>query len=95
MFNENLVTKKEEPLIDVFDETHAVKIYVEVLADIKNEMRLKVTKSQIEIAAGDFCKFIDLSAYNIEPEKTYYRCNSHVLEIVLPKKEKVEILVAV
>ncbi|MGQ9551825.1 MAG: Hsp20/alpha crystallin family protein [Candidatus Bathycorpusculaceae bacterium] len=90
--SESILTEEREPLIDVFEENDAVKIYIEALAEIKNEMRLKVTEDQVEITARNFCKSIDLSTYNLEREKAYYHFKNSMLEITLPKKERTEVL---
>jgi len=90
--SENMSIEKQEPLIDVFEENNAIKIYIGVLAEIKNETRLKVAKGQVEITARNFHKSIDLSTYTIEQEKAYYNYKNCVLEITIPKKEKVEVL---
>ena len=90
--SESILMEEREPLIDVFEENDAVKIYIEALAEIKNGMRLKVTEDQVEIKARDFCKSIDLSKYNLEREKAYYHFKNSMLEITLPKKERAEVL---
>jgi hypothetical protein len=90
--SENVLTEKQEPLVDVFEENNTIKIYVEVLGEIKNKMRLNVTKDHVEITARNFYKLIDLSTYCVEQEKAYYKYNNCVLEIDIPKKEKAEIL---
>ena len=93
--SEGKQTEKLEPLIDVFEEASAIRIYVELLNEIKNEMQLEVKKSRLEITARDFYKLIDLSAHSIEQEKAYYNYRNCVLEIVIPKREKVEVLTVV
>lgn len=47
--------EKREPLIDVFEENNVIKIYIEVLAEIKSEMLLKITERQVEITAKNAC----------------------------------------
>jgi len=83
---QNTFAEGWEPLIDVFEENDALKIYVELLADIKDKMQLKVAKDHIEILAGNFYKKVHLPTCNIEQEQVNYKFKNCLLEITIPKR---------
>ena len=77
-----------EPLTDVFEEDKAVKIYVELPGEEKDDIQLNVTKGKVEIKAKNFYKRIDVPR-NVDVEKASSQYNNGVLTIILPKDETI------
>jgi HSP20 family molecular chaperone IbpA len=87
-FQPSTLTTKETraPLTDVFQEEKAIKIYVELPGEEKDDIQLNVTKGQVEIKAKNFYKMIQVPK-NIEIEKATSKYNNGVLTIIIPKDE--------
>jgi HSP20 family molecular chaperone IbpA len=77
-----------EPLTDIFDNERAIKIYVEVQGEEKDDIHLNVAAGKIEIKAKNFYKMIDLPTSSIDIEKASSKYKNGVLEVTIPKKEK-------
>ena len=77
-----------EPLTDLFDEEKAIKIYVELPGEEKDDIQLNVTKGKFEVKTKRFYKMIDLPTRNIDIENASSKYKNGVLEVTIPKKEK-------
>ena len=77
-----------EPLTDVFKEEKAVKIYVELPGEEKDDIQLNVTKGIVEIKAKNFYKRIEVPR-NVDVEKASSKYNNGVLTIVIPQDETI------
>jgi HSP20 family molecular chaperone IbpA len=84
---ENALREIREPLTDVFEEENAVKIYIELRGEEKDDIRLNVTEGEVEVKAKNFYKLIDVPE-NIDIEKASSKYNNGVLQITIPKKEE-------
>ena len=89
-FRPSDITSKEirEPLVDVFEEEKAVKIYVELPGEEKDDVQLNVTKGKVEVKAKNFYKTIKVPMY-IDIEKASSKYNNGVLTIIIPKDEEI------
>jgi len=77
-----------EPLTDIFDEEKAIKLYVELPGEEKEDIQLNVTNGKVEVKAKKFYKETDLPTVNIDAEKTSAKYKNGVLEVTIPKTEK-------
>ena len=77
-----------EPLVDVFEEENAVKIYAELPGEEKDDIRLSIAKDKAEIKAKNFYKIMELPKrhYAVEDMSSEYK--NGVLEITIPKKKE-------
>jgi len=85
---ESALKETREPLTDIFEDEKAMKIYVEVPGEEKDDIQLNVTAGKIEVKAKNFYKMIDLPTSSIEMEKASSKHKNGVLEVTIPKKEK-------
>ncbi|MGQ9530027.1 MAG: hypothetical protein ACUVQX_00580 [Candidatus Bathycorpusculaceae bacterium] len=85
--SENTFNNDQEPLIDIFDENDTVKIYVELSAEVRNKIRLKVFRDNVEFVAGNFYRVIPLPTCNIKREKICLNFKSCLLEVIIPKRD--------
>ena len=87
-FRPETLTSKEtrEPLTDIFQEKKAIKIYVELPGEEKDNIQLNVTKGKVEIKAKNFYKMIQVPR-NVDVEKASSKYNNGILTIVIPKDE--------
>jgi len=77
-----------EPLTDVFEEEKAVKVYVELPGEEKDDIQLNVTEGKVEVKARNFYKMIDLPTRDIDVEKASSKYNNGVLNVTIPKSGK-------
>lgn len=77
-----------EPLVDVFEDKDAVKLYVELPGIEKDDIQLNVSGGHAEIKAENFYKQIALPTRDIESEKTSANYKNGVLQVTIPKKTK-------
>jgi len=75
-----------EPLMDVFEEEKATKIYLELPGEEREDIQLKTKEGSIEVKAKNFYKKIDLPDNNVSTEKITNDYRNGVLTITLPKK---------
>jgi len=89
-FRPSEIASKEtrEPLTDIFEEEKAVKIYVELPGEKKDDIQLSVTKGKVEIKAKNFYKMIEVPR-NVDVEKASSKYNNGVLTIIIPKDETI------
>jgi len=89
-FKPSTLTSKEtrEPLTDVFQEEKAIKIYVELPGEKKDDIQLNITKGKVEIKAKNFYKMIQVPQ-NVDIEKASSKYNNGVLAIIIPKDETI------
>jgi len=85
---EKALKEIREPLTDVFDEDKAVKIYVELPGEEKDDIQLKVVEGKVEVKAKKFYKMIEVPTSNVDIEKASSKYKNGVLEVTIPKKEK-------
>jgi HSP20 family molecular chaperone IbpA len=85
---EKALKEIREPLTDVFEEDKAVKIYVELPGEEKNDVQLKVVEGKVEVKAKKFYKMIKVPTKNIDIEKASSKYKNGVLEVTIPKKDK-------
>ncbi|UCG36677.1 MAG: Hsp20/alpha crystallin family protein [Candidatus Bathyarchaeota archaeon] len=83
------LNEKREPLTDIFDEKDKIRIYIELPGVDKKEIKLDVTDHAIEVKAKDFFKRVQLPAESVDREKASATCKNGVLEISVPKIEKI------
>ena len=76
-----------EPLTDVFEEDKAVKIYVELPGEEKDDVQLDFAEGKVEVKAKKFYKMIEVPTSNIDVEKASSKYKNGVLEVTIPKKE--------
>jgi HSP20 family molecular chaperone IbpA len=77
-----------EPLTDVFEEENAIKIYVELPGEEKENIKLHITEKTVEIKAKNFYKMIDLPKRHIASESISSEYKNGVLEITIPKSKE-------
>jgi len=89
-FKPSEIAPKEtrEPLTDVFEEEKAIKIYIELPGEEKDDIKLNVTKGKVEIKAKNFYKMIEVPR-NVDVEKASSKYNNGVLTIIIPKDETI------
>jgi HSP20 family molecular chaperone IbpA len=83
---ENAPEEVREPLMDVFEEEKATKIYLELPGEEKEDIQLKAKEGSIEVKAKNFYKKIDLPDNNVSTEKITNDYRNGVLTITLLKK---------
>jgi HSP20 family molecular chaperone IbpA len=84
--SESVSKENCEPLVDIFDEEKATKVYVEVPGEEKDDIQLNVTASNVEVKGKRFYKMINLSTNNVDIEKASSKYKNGVLEVTIPKK---------
>ncbi len=77
-----------EPLTDIFEEENAVKIYVELPGEEKDDIHLNITEGNVEIKAKNFHKMIRLPDAHIAVENMSTEYKNGVLEITIRKKKE-------
>jgi len=93
--NEPLTIPKEEldevrePLVDVFEDKDAVKLYVELLGVEKGDIQLSVVGGHAEVKAKSYYTQIDLPTRDVEFDKVSANYKNGVLQVTIPKKTKV------
>lgn len=85
----NARNETREPLTDVFEEENAIKIYVELPGEEKDDIKLNVNENSVEIKAKNFCKMIDLPKRNIAAESISSEYKNGVLEVTIPKRKAI------
>ncbi|MBE0513005.1 Hsp20/alpha crystallin family protein [Candidatus Bathyarchaeota archaeon] len=85
---ESALKETREPLTDIFEEEKAIKIYVEVPGEEKDDIQLNVTAGKVEVKAKNFYKMINLPTSSIDLEKASSKYKNGVLKVTIPKKEK-------
>jgi len=94
-FNKPLIVPKEkldevrEPLVDVFEDKDAVRLYVELPGVEKDDIQLNVVGGHAEVKAKSFFKQIALPTRDIEFDKVSANYKNGVLQVTIPKKAKV------
>lgn len=82
------VEEVREPLTDIFEEEKAIKVYVELPGEEKEDIQLNVANGKVEVKAKKFYKIMELPTKNIDIEKTSAKYKNGVLEVVIPKAEE-------
>ena len=77
-----------EPLVDVFEDKDAVKLYVELPGVEKDDIQLNVVGGHAEVKAKSFYKQIALPTRDIEVDKVSANYKNGVLQVTIPKKTK-------
>ncbi|MBS7632603.1 Hsp20/alpha crystallin family protein [Candidatus Bathyarchaeota archaeon] len=78
-----------EPLTDIFDEEDALKIYVELPGEEKEDIKPDIKEDKVEIRARNFYKQLKLPTSNIDVDKASSDYKNGVLNITIPKKLKI------
>lgn len=92
--NESLTVPREdldevrEPLVDVFEDKDAVKLYVELPGVEKDDIQLSVNGGYAEVKAKSFYKQIALPTRDVEFDKVSTNYKNGVLQVTIPKKTK-------
>jgi len=93
--NEPLTVPKEEldevrePLVDVFEDKDAIKLYVELPGVEKDDIQLNVVGGHAEVKAKSFYKQIALPSRDVEFDKVSASYKNGVLQVIIPRKTKV------
>jgi HSP20 family protein len=74
-----------EPLTDVFEEENAIKIYVELPGEEKEDIQLNVNGGNVEVKTKNFYKKIELPNKNIVRETATSEYKNGVLKITILK----------
>jgi HSP20 family protein len=77
-----------DPLVDIFDEDSAVKVYVELPGVEKEDIKLDFGKGCIEVRARNFYKTIELPNRQVCMKNPAIQYRNGVLEITLQKNKK-------
>ncbi|MFQ6074572.1 MAG: Hsp20/alpha crystallin family protein [Candidatus Bathyarchaeia archaeon] len=85
---EKALREIREPLTDIFEEEKAIKIYVELPGEERDDIQVNVTEGKVEVKAKNFYKTIDVPTRNIDVEKASSNYKNGVLEVAIPRKEK-------
>lgn len=83
---ENAVNEIREPFVDIFEEETAVKIYVALPGEEKDDIQLNITEGKVEVKSKNFYKMINVPR-NIDVEKALSMYNNGVLTTIIQKKE--------
>ena len=84
----NVGDEVREPMFDVFDEDKAIKVYVELPGEEKNDIQLNIVRGRVEVKGKIFYKMIEIPPKEAELEKASSRYKNGVLEITIPKPEQ-------
>ena len=74
-----------EPLIDVFEDDNAVKIYLELPGEEKDVVTLNVAEGKVEVKAKTLYQTIPIPE-RIDVEKASSQYRNGVLTVTIPKK---------
>jgi HSP20 family protein len=77
-----------EPLVDIFEDKDAVKMYVELPGIEKDDIQLNVAGGHAEIKAKNFYKQAALPTKDVEVDKVSACYKNGVLQVTIPKKAK-------
>jgi len=83
---ETAFKETREPLTDIFEEDNALKIYVELPGEKKDDITLKATEDNVEIKAKNFYKMLKLPKKQTATEAVSSEYKNGVLKITIPKK---------
>jgi HSP20 family protein len=76
-----------QPLVDVFEENNAVKIYAELPGEEKDDIKVNAAGDKIEIKAKNFHRITELPDTNLAIEGMSSEYKNGVLEITIPKRK--------
>jgi HSP20 family molecular chaperone IbpA len=85
---EAALKETSEPLVDIFEDDQAMKVYFEVRSANMKDIQLNVTADKVEVKAENFYKTVNLPTSSIDLEKASSKCKNGVLIVEIPKKEK-------
>lgn len=85
---ETTLKEIREPLTDVFEEDKAVKIYIELPGEEKDDIELNLVKGKVEVKGKKFYTMIEVPTKNIDIENASSKYKNGVLEVSIPKKGK-------
>lgn len=84
---EEIKSEPRDPLTDVFEENNAIKIYIEMPGQEKDDIQLNIIEGKIEVRTKDFIKVVDIPG-NVEKEKASAQYKNGVLTLTIPKREQ-------
>jgi HSP20 family protein len=76
-----------EPLVDIFEENNATKVYVELPGVEKDDIKLDLGEGHIEVKAKNFYKTINLGTRHVTMNGVSTQYKNGVLQITLPKRK--------
>jgi len=79
-----------DPLTDIFEEDHAIRVYVELPGEEEKDIKLDFKERKVEVTAKRFHKMIELPTENIDKEKVTSKYRNGVLDLTIPRKEDSE-----
>lgn len=85
---EPALSDTREPLTDIFEEENAVKIYVELPGEEKDDIKLNIKENKVEIKAKNFSKTVCLPEKPFAIEDASSEHKNGVLMITIPKKKE-------
>jgi HSP20 family molecular chaperone IbpA len=75
-----------EPLVDIFEENGATKVYVELPGVEMDDIKLNFGDGRVEVKAKNFYKTIDLGTGHLAMKSVSTQYKNGVLQITLPKR---------
>ncbi|MDH5483012.1 MAG: Hsp20/alpha crystallin family protein [Candidatus Bathyarchaeota archaeon] len=82
---EGALREEHEPLVDVFSDKSAVKIYMELPGEEKDNIQVNVTDVGVEIKTKNFRKVVELPEREIVKNSVSTKYKNGVLEITIQK----------
>jgi HSP20 family protein len=76
-----------EPLVDIFEEDNAVKVYVELPGVEKDDIKLSFGEGRVEVKAKNFYKTIDLGTGHLALKRVSTQYKNGVLQITIPNRK--------
>jgi HSP20 family protein len=86
--SEKALKEMREPLTDIFDENDAIKIYVELPGEEKEDIQLNIREGYAEIKTSNFYKKVKLPNADVDFEKMTSEYKNGVLKVSVPKRTK-------
>lgn len=80
--------EEREPLVDLFEEDKALKIYVELPGVEKEDVRLKFGDGGVEVEANGFCKKIALPSRRLATRAASIEYKNGLLLIEIPRAKQ-------
>jgi len=85
---ETTANEMREPLTDIFEENNAIKIYVELLGEEKQDIKLNIQQGYVKIEAKKFHKTIKLPNRQVVEKAASSEYKNGVLTITIPTRKE-------